>query len=61
MVFTIHRLDHGMKFSNYYPKAFGPIVTKFRAEPSGSEGKKCSNSQGYMTNIATMPVYDKNL
>ena len=40
----------------------GPNVTKFLLEPPWAEGIKiCTNPQGHMTNMATMPIYGKNL
>ena len=42
--------------------ATGPSVTKFFLEPPWAEGIKiCTNPQGDMTNMATMPIYGKNL
>ena len=42
--------------------ATGPIVTKFGMEPPWDEIRKvCSDCQGHMTNMATMPVHGKNL
>ena len=38
------------------------IATKFHIQLSGPLGKKsCSNGLGHMTNMAAMPIYDKNL
>ena len=43
-------------------KATKPNVTKFHVEPPGAEGMKIyTNPQGRMTNMATMPIYVKNL
>ena len=40
----------------------GPNVTKFLLEPPWAEGIKiCTNPQDHMTNMATMPIYGKNL
>ena len=40
----------------------GPNVTKFLLEPPWAEGIKiCTNPQGHMTNMATMPIYGKTL
>ena len=40
----------------------GPIVAKFHRQLSGPLGKKnCTNGLGHMTNMATMPIYGKNL
>ena len=42
---------------SYISKATGQIV-----EPPGAEGTKiCSNTSDHMTNMATMPIYGKNL
>ena len=51
-----------MTVSNISSKATGPNVTKFPVEPPGAQGMKiCTDRQGYMTNMATMPIYGKNL
>ena len=51
-----------MTVSNISSKANGPNVTKFLVEPPGAEGMKIyTNCQGHMTNMATMPIYGKNL
>ena len=43
-------------------KATGPNVTKFLVEPRGAEGMKIYTiRQAHMTNMATMPIYGKNL
>ena len=40
----------------------GPIEAKFHVEPPWDEGMKgCSNGPGHMTNMASMPIYGKNL
>ena len=40
----------------------GLIATKFHIQPPGLLGKKnCSNDLGHMTNMAAIPIYDKNL
>ena len=40
----------------------GPNVTKFLVELPWAEGIKiCTNPQGHMTNMATMPIHGKNL
>ena len=39
-----------------------PNVTKFLLKPPWAEGIKIyTNPQGHMTNMATMPIYGKNL
>ena len=51
-----------MTISNISSKAIGPNVTKFLVEPPGAEGMKIyTNPQGHMTNMATMPIYGKNV
>ena len=41
-------------------KATGPNVTKFLVDLPEAEGMKiCTNRQGHMTNMATMPIYGK--
>ena len=51
-----------MTVSNISSKATGPNVTKFLVESPWAEGMKiCTNRQGHMTNMATMPIYGKNL
>ena len=38
------------------------IEAKFHVEPPWDEGMKaCSNGPGHMTNMAAMPIYDKNI
>ena len=40
----------------------GPNLTKFLLGPPWAEGIKIyTNPQGHMTNMATMPIYGKNL
>ena len=40
----------------------GPNLTRFLLEPPWAEGIKIyMNPQGHMTNMATMPIYGKNL
>ena len=40
----------------------GPKITKFLLEPPWAEGIKiCTNPQGHMTDMATMPIHGKNL
>ena len=46
--------------SNDFPsETIGPIVTKIQVQLLGL--KSCSNGLGHMTNMATMPIYGKNL
>ena len=48
--------------NDFSSKTTGPIATKFHIQPPGHLGKKnCSNGLGHMTNMATMPIYGKNL
>ena len=43
-------------------KPLRPIVTKFHIDPPGVEGMKiCAYGPGHMTNMATTPIYGKNL
>ena len=50
-------------FSNFFLlETAGSIESKFHVEPPWDEGMKgCSNGSGYMTNMAAMPKYGKNL
>ena len=51
-------------FSNIFSsETTGPMYeAKFHVEPPWDGGMKvCSNGQGHMTNMATMPIYGKNL
>ena len=44
------------------PQHNQPIKVKFHMEPPWDGGMKvCLNSPGYMTKMAAMPVYGKNL
>ena len=47
--------------NNFSSETTGPIATKFHIQPPGPLGKKSSNGLGIMTNMATMPIYGKNL
>ena len=48
--------------NDFSPETTGPIATKLHIQPPGPLGKKnCSNGLGHMTNMATMPLYGKNL
>ena len=48
--------------NDFSSETTGPISTKFHIQPPGPLGKKnCSNGLGHMTNMATMPIYGKNL
>ena len=50
-------------FSNFFSlETAGQIEAKCHVEPPWDEGMKgCSNGLGHMTNMATMPLYGKNL
>ena len=50
-------------FSNLFSlETARQIEAKFHVEPPWDKGMKdCSNSPGHMTNMATMPIYGKNL
>ena len=50
-------------FSNFfYLETIRPIEAKFHVEPPWDRGTKvCSNGPGHMTNMAVMPIYNKNL
>ena len=50
-------------FSNFFSlETARPIKDKFHVQPPrGKEIKHCSNGSGHMTNVATMPIYNKNL
>ena len=49
-----------MPTANIPTKTTGPDITKFHVEPPGAEGIKIwSNCLGYMTKMATMPLYGK--
>ena len=51
-----------MTISNISSKATKPVVTKLHLESPGVEETKiCSSHPGHMTNMVTMPVYDKSL
>ena len=48
--------------NDFSSETTGPIATKFHIQPSGALGKKSySNDIGHMTNMAAMPIYNKNL
>ena len=48
--------------NDFISETTGPIATKFHIQPPRPSGKKnCSNGLGHMTNMATMPIYGKNL
>ena len=51
-----------MTISNISSKATGPIVTRFHAGPSGTEGMKIhSNRSVHITSKATTPIHGKNI
>ena len=48
--------------NDFSSETTGRIATKFHIQPSGPlEKKNCLNCQGYMTIMAGMPIYSKNL
>ena len=48
--------------NDFSSETTGSIATKFHIQPPGPLGKKnSSNGLGYMTNMAAMPIYGKNL
>ena len=48
--------------NDFFSETTGLIVTKFHMLHSGVRGtKSCSNGPGYMTKMAAMPIYRKNL
>ena len=49
-------------FLNFFSlKITWPLKAKFHVEPPWDRGtKSCSNDQGHMTKMATMPIYGKN-
>ena len=48
--------------NDFSSETTGRIATKFHIQPPEPLGKKsCSNGLGHMTNMATMPIYGKNL
>ena len=51
-----------LTFTNVFSsETAGPIEAKFHLEPPWDEGMKdCSNGSDHITNMATMPIYDKN-
>ena len=49
-------------FSNISSETTGPIKAKFHMEPPWDGGTNVySNGPGYMTKLAAMPIYNKNL
>ena len=61
-------IDHHPKslrftFSNFFSlETSRPIEAKFHVEPPWDRGMKvCSNGVCHMTNMASMPIYGKNL
>ena len=50
-------------FANFFSlETATPIEDKFHVEPPWDGGTKvCSNGPGHMTNMATIPIYGKNL
>ena len=52
-----------LTFSNFFSlETASPIETKFHGEPPWDEGMKVNtNALCHLTNMAAMPIYDKNL
>ena len=50
-------------FANFFSlETTRPVEAKFHVKPPwDGETKDCSNGQGHMTNMASMPIYGKNL
>ena len=49
-------------FSNIFSETTVPIEAKFHVSPPWDGGMKIYlNDPGHMTNVATMPIYGKNL
>ena len=50
-------------FANFFSlETAKPIEAKFHVKPPWDGGTKvCSNGPGHTTNMATMPIYGKNL
>ena len=59
----LHPRSLRFTFSNFFSlKTFRPIEAKFHVEPPWDRCMKVySNGLCHMTNMAAMPVYDKNL
>ena len=57
--------DPGLSYFDNFKhllKTTNPIVTTFHIETPGIEETKiCSNHPGHIINMATTPIYDKNL
>ena len=56
--------DHSdfINFKLFLSNPTGPIEAKFHVEPPWErEAKICSNGPGFMTKMAAMPIYGKNL
>ena len=48
--------------NDFSSETTGPIATKFHIQAPGPLGKKSeSNGLGHMTNMAAVPIYNKNL
>ena len=59
----LHPWSLRFTFSNFFSlETSRPIEAKFHVEPPWDRGLKiCSNDLCHMTNMATMPIYGKNL
>ena len=63
--YSIDRLRRPSTISNdFFSETTGRIATKFHIQlpgPLGKKKKNCTNGLGHITNMATMPMYGKNL
>ena len=61
--FTLVQGHSDSTFSNLFAlETAKPIEAKLHIEPPWDKGMKdCSNGPGHMTNMATIPIYGKNL
>ena len=59
----LHPRSLKFTFSNFFSlETSRPIEAKFHVKPPWDRGMKiCSNGLCHMTNMATMPIYGKNL
>ena len=58
-ILVVRRRPHSLNISS---ETTGPTNVNFHMELVWDwETKVCSNGQGYMTKMATMPIYGKNL
>ena len=59
----LHPRSLRFTFSNFFSiETSKPVEAKYHVEPPWDRGMKVySNGLSYMTNMATMPIYGKNL